>query len=185
MKTVFLGGSRKISRLNAVIRERLDNVVERGMRVVVGDANGADRAFQQYFAERDYRNVVVYFMKGHCRNNVGGWPVEAVEAEPGKTRGFEFYSTKDRRMAAAADYGFMLWDGESKGTLNNMIVLLDAAKPVWLYFSKDHAMQALMNRGDLDALVGRCPDALRAKIRELSRELSLVKECQLQLPLHG
>ena len=38
-------------------------------------------------------------------------------------------------MAKDASWGFMLWDGESKGTLANVVNLLNARKKVLLYLS--------------------------------------------------
>ena len=61
-------------------------------------------------------------MKDHCRNNVGNWPTREVAAPRG-ARGFDYYSLKDRAMAEAAEYGLMLWDGKSKGTVNNVVNL--------------------------------------------------------------
>lgn len=46
MTCVVLGGSRHISKLNDEIRHRLDRILEQQFRVVIGDANGADKAFQ-------------------------------------------------------------------------------------------------------------------------------------------
>ena len=66
---VFIGGSRAVSKLNASIRDRIEDVViNRGHTVIVGDANGADKAVQQYLADRHYRHVVVFCME-NCRNN--------------------------------------------------------------------------------------------------------------------
>jgi hypothetical protein len=71
---IFIGGSRAVSKLNAVIRARIDDVViSRGHTVIVGDANGADKAVQQYLADRHYPHVVVFCMES-CRNNIGSWP---------------------------------------------------------------------------------------------------------------
>jgi probable addiction module antidote protein len=47
MNTVFIGGSRHVSRLPAPAKERLDNIVKSGFHIVVGDANGADKAVQK------------------------------------------------------------------------------------------------------------------------------------------
>src|SRR5215831_18637941 len=49
MNTVFIGGSRHVSRLPSEVKKRLDNVVASGHRVIVGDANGADKAVQKHF----------------------------------------------------------------------------------------------------------------------------------------
>lgn len=37
-------------------------------------------------------------------------------------------------MAKNADIGFMIWNGKSKGTFNNMINLLNLGKEVILYY---------------------------------------------------
>ena len=46
--TVFVAGSRQISRLPAEVKTRLDTMVEKGFQILVGDANGADKAVQRY-----------------------------------------------------------------------------------------------------------------------------------------
>ncbi len=135
MTRVFLGGSRKISRLNDTIRKRLDEIVHRDMEVIVGDANGADRALQAYFADQRYPNVTVYYVGKTPRNNVGSWRTQRVDTPPG-AKGFEFYSAKDRAMAEDADCGLMLWDANSRGTLANVQALVNRSKPVAVYISK-------------------------------------------------
>jgi len=44
---VFIGGSRRIRRLEAEVRRRLDRIVEKGLPVIIGDANGADKAVER------------------------------------------------------------------------------------------------------------------------------------------
>ncbi len=122
MSIVFVAGSRQISPLASKVRARLDAMIEKGSQILVGDANGADKAIQRYLADRSYPNVLVHCMKDHCRNNVGNWPTREIDAPRG-ARGFDYYSLKDRAMAEAAEYGLMLWDGKSKGTVNNVVNL--------------------------------------------------------------
>jgi len=62
MTTVFIGGSRAISRLNKTIRQQLDELIAKNCEFYIGDANGADRAVQQYLEEKHYRNVTVFCM---------------------------------------------------------------------------------------------------------------------------
>ena len=50
MNTVFVGGSRHVSRLPAPAKERLDNIVKNGFPILVGDANGADEAVQKHLS---------------------------------------------------------------------------------------------------------------------------------------
>lgn len=155
MSTVFIGGSRRLGRLNDVIRERLDNIVQRRHRVVVGDANGGDRAVQAFLSEKKHEDVVVYCMEGKCRNNIGGWPTQEVTASG--ERGFDYYALKDAVMARKADCGFLIWDGKSKGTLFNILRLIDADKPAVVYFSLDKQCSTIRTRDDLVALLDRCP----------------------------
>ena len=54
MKKVFIGGSRKISRLNESLRQRIDQMIEKNLQILLGDANGADKAVQAYLDEREY-----------------------------------------------------------------------------------------------------------------------------------
>lgn len=134
MNSVFVAGSRAVSRLNSQIKERLDNIMRQNLTVLVGDANGADKAVQRYLAKCHYANVVVYSMDV-CRNNAGGWPTRVHTAQPGARRDRHYYGIKDLAMAEDAGCGFMLWDGASKGTLTNVLNLLNARKKTLLYLS--------------------------------------------------
>lgn len=132
MTKVFIAGSRQITRLPAEVKARIDTMIDKVFEILVGDANGADKAVQSYLAEKAYPHVLVHCMERHCRNNVGHWPTREVPAPKG-ARGFDFYSTKDRVMADTAEYGLMLWDGKSKGTINNVVNLSRDGKPVVVY----------------------------------------------------
>jgi hypothetical protein len=134
MNSVFVAGSRAVSRLSTQILERLDNIMARNLTVLIGDANGADKAVQRYLAKQEYRNVIVYCMEA-CRNNIAGWPVREHTAKPGAKHDRFYYGIKDAAMATDATWGFMLWDGSSKGTLTNVIGLLSSDKKVLLYLS--------------------------------------------------
>jgi hypothetical protein len=135
MTCVFVAGSRAVSKLNSQVTERLENIIKQNFTVLVGDANGVDKAVQRFLSERGYQEVVVYCME-HCRNNIGQWPTRPHTAEAGSRRDRHYYGVKDLAMAKDATCGFMLWDGESKGTLTNVVNLLNARKKVLLYLSQ-------------------------------------------------
>ena len=156
MSTVFLSGSRNISRLNDQIRERLQNMMRKELKIVVGDANGADKAMQSYLADQHYLFVTVFCSAGKCRNNIGSWPVEAVDVDP-KLKGRAFYTVKDKAMAEAAEYGFVLWDGESKGSISNAETLLEAGKKVALYYAPSKGFVHLKAPQDLKPLLSDRP----------------------------
>jgi hypothetical protein len=149
MQSVFVAGSRALTKLNAHVKERLDNIVKQDFTVLVGDANGADKAVQRHLAERGYRHVVVYCMEV-CRNNVGNWPIRAHAAERGMRHDRQYYGIKDLAMAKDASCGFMIWDSKSKGTLTNVINLIKWQKKVLLYSAPPKQFFTVRTGSDLN-----------------------------------
>lgn len=172
MTKIFIAGSRALSRLSADVKRRIDTMIEKDFTILVGDANGADKAVQRYLAEKHFRNVIVHCMAGNCRNNVAGWPTKEIVAAPG-SRGFAYYSTKDLAMVEDAEYGFMLWDGESKGTLNSVINMVHQNKMVVVYFAPKKKFQTLRSPSDVAQLLANLD---RAKVQQLERELGIERQ---------
>jgi len=183
MATVFIGGSRAVSRLNAVLRDKLDDLIARRCTIFVGDANGADKAVQQHFADRGYRHVTVYCMD-KCRNNLGSWPTKQIN-RPEASRDFAYYAAKDLAMAQDAKCGVMLWDGKSKGTLNNIQNLISSGKKTLVYFGPEKAFHKLSSQEELLRLLDRCDSTVIASAqRQIKTKLS--SEGQLSLhPTHS
>jgi hypothetical protein len=155
MTKVFFGGSRSITKLNSEIKKRIDNVIASGFTVLVGDANGADKALQKYLADKKYNNVTVYCSGDSCRNNLGRWREEHVPSSRAK-KDFEHYAIKDARMGQEAEYGLFLWDGKSRGTLNNVFTLTAHDKKVVLYFSPSKNFVHVRKVEDLKGLLAHC-----------------------------
>jgi len=133
----------------------LDNIIGKGLTVIVGDANGADRAIQSYLASKNYDKVEVFCMAGGCRNNVGNWLTRVITVRPESRRDFAYYSTKDRAMGEEADYALMLWDGKSRGTLTNIRDLVRQEKPVVVYLAPSKTFVTLRDSGELVLLENR------------------------------
>ncbi|HUE87984.1 MAG TPA: hypothetical protein VMO26_18070 [Vicinamibacterales bacterium] len=169
MTKVFIAGSRQLSRLNADVKRRIDTMIEKGFTILVGDANGADKAVQRYLAEKGYRDVIVHCMAANCRNNVGDWPAREITAPKG-VRGFAYYAMKDQAMVDDAAYGLMLWDGESKGTLNSVINMVRQDKPVVVYLAPKKTFQNLRSASDVMDLLSNCD---RASVQRFERELGI------------
>ena len=165
MSTVFVGGSRRLSRLSAEAKERLNNVVGNGFNVVVGDANGADKAIQKYLMGSAYDKVTVFCSGSQCRNNLGNWPTRTVEA-PKSAKGFQFYAAKDREMAQEADFGLMLWDGKSAGSVLNVLRLIRAGKKAVLLNTKEKSATTFKATADWEAFIARCDVALKNDLRD-------------------
>lgn len=151
MKTIFFSGSRSIKTLPILVKERIcHNILTSNFQLVVGDANGADRAFQQLFVDNDYANVEIYCSGNAFRNNLGHWQVNFV---PSNKTGRAFYTEKDKKMAQIANYGFVLWDGESIGSLNNIAELLEQQKSSLLFYQPNQNFMTIKQIDDLLPLI--------------------------------
>jgi len=169
MTKVFIGGSRSISRLDAEVKRYIDRMIENRQHVLVGDANGADKAVQEYLRSKGYDLVEVFCSGDSCRNNRGGWPTRTVPVpKNGKRKGFSFYATKDRAMADEATVGLMLWDCKSFGTAMNVLRLIQRNKKVMVYVAPEHEFVNVKTIGDWEQLLLRCADDLKRRIAKES-----------------
>ena len=165
MTTVFIGGSRTISRLAPQVVQRLDRIVEKNLPVVVGDANGADKAVQRYLHSKRYENVEVFCAGEVCRNNIGNWKLRRVSSNA-KGRNFDFYAAKDRLMSQQATVGLMIWDGKSVGTLLNVKRLLGEQKKVVVYDACEGRFWELKAHSEWPSFISRFDADLRNRVEE-------------------
>ncbi len=159
---MFVSGSRQVSRLNADVRRRLDRIIERGVPVVIGDANGVDKAVQTYLHKKGYGGVEVFCSGAECRNNVGGWSERHVPVAAG-ARGFAFYAAKDAAMAQEASVGLMIWDRKSVGTLLNVSRMVDQHKTAVVYVVPEKRFLDLKTNADWEALLASGGLVLRSE----------------------
>lgn len=183
MTTVFIAGSMNIKNLDRKVKDRINNIVESGLNVVVGDAGGVDAAIQSYLVERGVRNAVVYCSGTKPRNNVGDWPVRVVDTtvSPGSRA---FFTVKDVQMAQEADYGFMVWDAKSVGTLSNVIELLSRKKKSVVFVNKKKEFRTISDVPNLEDLVTCMSDQARKKADEkirLTDKIEALKNSQTQM----
>ena len=152
MTKVFIGGSRKLTKLSPAIKSRLDNIITNGFTILIGDGNGADKCIQSYLSDKSYDKVIVFCMEEVCRNNLGNWDVRHITTDIDE-RNFSYYATKDMAMTKEASHGFMLWDTKSAGTLNNIINLLKENKKILVYLSPDKSFHVVGSFSDLQRLL--------------------------------
>src|SRR4030043_1232179 len=163
MNSVFIGGSRRVSNLSPQIRKRIDRIIANRLPVLIGDANGADKAVQHYLKSRHYDQVEVFCVEGSCRNNAGNWPLRKVLA-PSHRKDFSFYEAKDKVMAEEASLGFMIWDGKSFGTLMNVFRLVSQNKRVVVYAVPLKEFFTLRNEIEWEGFLARFGNDLRRRI---------------------
>ena len=138
-----------IKELDENVYRKLNSICEKEYNVLVGDADGIDSSVQKFLKEKKYKNVTIFASNGMARNNYGNWEIENVIVDNNITR-FDFYAQKDLEMAKNADIGFMIWNGKSKGTFNNMINLLNLEKEVILYFVPNQKFYYFKTMKDLN-----------------------------------
>ena len=127
---LFISGSKSISVLSDEVKSLLDEHIALGTEFLVGDCYGVDAAVQKYLESKGYNNVTIYCSGETPRNNfVTGAKVRScAEAAKGLT-GRAFQYVKDIQMAQDCDQALMVWDGNSKGTGENIRRIMEMEKP--------------------------------------------------------
>lgn len=169
---IFIAGARTVKDLDSYALKKMRSIYDKGYSVLVGDCHGVDAAVQRFYADLGYDRVTVYASNGLARNNIGNWHIQSVSVPRG-ARGFDFYKQKDLAMSNEADFGFMIWDGESRGTLNNIIQMADQSKEVLVHLPAESHTVLIKQPQDVEALVARCSDKTKAVYYGLKKDASV------------
>ena len=165
MHKVFISGSMKIKNLDTNVLNRINNIIDSNYQILVGDANGVDSSIQEYLSKKHSKSVVVYCSGNMPRNNIGHWLIENIytESSPG-TRAY--FTAKDIKMAEDCDYGFMVWDTRSMGTLSNALELLKRKKIALVYINKTKEFLKVKEARDLEKLISYMSESAFSKANE-------------------
>lgn len=127
---IFISGSKSISKLPELAKAFIDQFIENGDEILIGDCYGVDAVVQKYLEAKEFNNTTIYCSGIIPRNNfVSAAKIHScTEAAKGLT-GSEFQYVKDIQMAADCDQALMIWDGISKGTAENLKRIKKMAKP--------------------------------------------------------
>jgi hypothetical protein len=186
MIKVFIGGSISITSLPEIVKVRIDGIVSKGFSILIGDASGVDSVVQAYLAQNRYANVVVYCV-GQARNLLMPWTIHAIATNKTMDKlSRTDYALKDEVMAKEADYGFMIWDGRSSGTVNNMLNLISQGKKCLVFFSRSQEFFTLYDAISLGKLFSQADDSslaiidkkvsLQKRMAELRKKVLFVHE---------
>lgn len=162
MHKVFISGSMSIKKINLEVLERINNIIDSGYQVLVGDADGVDTSIQSHLLEKNAKSVLVYCTGEQPRNNIGKWSINKIETKykPG-TR--SYFTAKDLVMADDCDYGLMIWDAKSTGTLSNTVELLRREKKSLVFVNKESLFIKVRSVSDLEILVSYMSDSAFSK----------------------
>ena len=181
--TVFIAGSMNIKNLDPKVKERIDNIVSQEFEVVVGDAEGADASIQWHLFNLGNSKTTVYCSGSRPRNNVGDWLVRCVNtshAEGSRA----FFTAKDIQMAETADFGLMIWDTKSTGTLSNVLELLARKKKSVVFVNKAKLFKNVGDVQQLEDLLTYMSDVARRKADDkikLTERIESMKHEQTKL----
>lgn len=187
MTTVFIAGSISINRLHKKVQERIGKIVSSDLDVVVGDADGADTSIQKCLRDYQAEKVTVYCTGDVPRNNVADWPIHNVYSKA-KAGSRAYFTAKDLEMARKSDYGLMIWDCKSTGTLSNVIELLREKKKSVVFVNKSNDFIKVSDKAGLEDLLAFMSTNARAKAEEkmnLSSVIAGISQEQLSLDIAG
>ncbi len=95
-----------------------------------------------------------------------------------------FFTAKDIEMAEAADYGLMIWDAKSTGTLSNVLELLARKKKSVVFVNKAKLFKNVGDVHQLEELVSYMSEVARRKAEDkikLTERIEAFKHEQVQL----
>jgi len=138
-KLLLMGSSAfHADELPAEVKERIDEAMACKMRIIVGEAPGANRLYQDYLKSKGYRNVIV----GHAiklRYNAGNWK----NVQYGKD-----LKERERKMIGDCDYAIVIWANNSGVIAENLELLKRSGKPTYLY--EYSSQTGMVKMGEID-----------------------------------
>ena len=123
--TLLLMGSKayKAEKLPNAITELIDEAIDRGMKIIVGEVPGACRLYQEYLNLKGYENVIVGHAKS-IRFNVGNWKTVQYGSN---------LKERERAMIEACTSAIIVWQDGSSVIVENLELLKRLDKPTFLY----------------------------------------------------
>ena len=86
-------------------------------------------------------------------------------------------------MARAATVGLLIWDGESRGTLMNVLRLVAQHKTAVVYVSPEKVFSEIRSRGDFEKLAGDLGNAAARRLHDQATREGLFESDEEQAPL--
>lgn len=136
---IFIAGSMTISYLDCYVIEKLNNIIRNENEIIIGNAKGIDRLVVNFLKIKNYNFYKIY--------------------QPNKLEKYkkaDFYKI-DKNMSEIANVGFMIWDGKSAGTLNNIKNLLRLNKKVCVFIQPERKFYYLKNIEQLGNIYKKQP----------------------------
>lgn len=184
MPKVFISGSMHIKKIDKKVIDHVNSIINSKNEVIIGDADGVDSSIQNYLKDMNFKTVTIYCTGSAPRNNIGRWPVKKiVSSEKPGTRAF--FTAKDIQMSEDCDFGLMVWDAKSTGTLSNVLQLLRQQKKSMVFVNKKKEFYEITDVQSFENLLSVMSENAITKADEKIRIRSKIKDMkkakQLQL----
>ncbi len=124
-KKLLLMGSKafRAEKLPSQVSNLLDEAIKKQILIIVGEAPGANRLFQDYLEHRKYKKVIVGHAKS-IRYNAGNW----------KTKKYgDGVSEREKNMIRECNSAIIIWADKSGVIAENLEILKRACKPTFIY----------------------------------------------------
>lgn len=124
-KKLLLMGSKafKEKELPQEVKEKIDEAIACEMTIIVGEAPGSCRLYQDYLHSKGYSTVIVGHAKS-LRYNAGNW--ETVKYG-------EDYREREKNMIEDADSALIIWTDKSGVIAENLELLKRLGTPTFIY----------------------------------------------------
>jgi hypothetical protein len=133
---LLLMGSKAFSakQLPVEVTLKIDEAISRNMTILVAEALGACRLYQDYLHSKGYRNVIVGHAKS-MRYNAGNWKTIQYGTD---------LKARERRMIENCDSAIVIWTDSSGVIAENLELLKNLGKPTFLceYSTRTGATEA-------------------------------------------
>ena len=135
-RKLLLMGSKafKEKELPQEVTEKLDEAITREMTIIVGEAPGSCRLYQDYLHSKGYKTVIVGHAKS-MRYNAGNWETVQYGND---------YKEREKNMIEECDSALIIWANKSGVIAENLELLKRLETPTFLYEyeTKTHKTQA-------------------------------------------
>ncbi len=134
MKKIFISGSISLKKLDFKILASLDKIILKKYKVLVGDAFGIDSAIQEYLNQKQYFDVEVHSIYSQPRNIISSsFKTIKVDFDETLKSEREKQTFKDVFMTKNSDTSFVIWDGKSTGSFQNILRAINEKKEIIVF----------------------------------------------------
>lgn len=132
---VFISGSINIDVLPKKVTNYIDELINKNVHILIGDARGVDSLVCNFLISRSYRNVTIYGIYNLPRNCSGGFNYRRVEITTKALLERVRQRSKDKIMTRDSTHNLVVWDGYSIGSEENIRRGLALGKKVKVFLA--------------------------------------------------